>query len=1243
MKKHILLVFLFITCFNVYSQNYIKSKEYKLPTSTSIASPNITQAAQKITFYDGLGRPIQQKMHQQSTTGKDIIIPMTYDAYGRRGRQYLPYPTSSANLAYDSNALTDVLNYSDYSGQLPYSDTDYEQSPLDRIEKLSSPGNTNDWAMNGNHEVRMNYLISTASDNVKIMTATASWNPTNELYDISLTQNGSSFYNTPILHKKIIKNENWISGSDNTTEEYTNMEGQVILKRSYENSMPHDTYYVYDQFGNLTYVIPPKADSSLTSTVLNDLCYQYKYDNKNRMVEKKLPGKLWEFIVYDKLDRIVMTGPTRPPFSDRTDNGWLINKYDHFNRLVLTGWVSSSSTIDSGIRKARQSDRNNETTNFSESRLATGSTTTSDNIGAIPHSYSKLCIPTSGFHLLSVMYYDDYNYVGAPTVPASVEGDPVFYNNTVKPIGLPTGKWVRAVSTTGSFRNTLSYSFYDYKARAIRSVVRNHENSPGGYTQVDSKLDFEGKASYTVTLHKRINSETGVTVWNYYTYDNQGKILTNVQKVNSSGIPQLIVKNTYDELGKLISKNVGGTDVTTYAGLQKVDYSYNIRGWLTGINDVTNLSVGSDPKDLFAFKLNYNNVENENNYTGTKLYNGNISETYWRTASDDILRKYGYQYDSLDRLKNAIYQKPGATTVVTNSYNESMSYDKNGNMVTLQRNGEIDDEVYTISIDNLTYSYDSNNATNRLMKVTDSTNNPTGFIDDSNGTNDTADDYAYDNYGNMTKDDNKGITNIVYNHLNLPTTITFGTTGSIEYLYDSEGKKIEKTVVQTGTPNTTITTKYLESFQYINNVLQFFPHPEGYVTKTTTKYNYVFNYTDHLGNIRLTYADLDKDGILEAEEEVIECYGGNCLSYFTSCILKENNDYPYGLHHQGYNENSSQAVEYKYRYNKKEFQDELGFNMYDYGARFYDPARAGWSTIDPLAEKMRRWSPYNYCFDNPMRFVDPDGMGPLNWYQNKATGNIQWIDGTGARQGYDNLGSATNVVAGTGQALQLNANGTANDMNSGKFYGANKTIVVNSSTGTTVSTTKSQPNAALEITGTIIDVGGTTGAQFAKYGSATNIASKTLDAGVRGATISNKAVTGLSAIGTVSTAGGVAEGIKAVGLPVQVAVGTVKVVDSYQKEGGFGVNTQLEAGKTAGSIIGGELGAEGGAALGAAIGVWFGGVGAVPGAIIGGIIGGLAGGWAGGKVGEAAVSKTQEHLNRYEGGDGGDGMDDSYD
>ncbi|WP_319802352.1 RHS repeat-associated core domain-containing protein [Flavobacterium sp. N502540] len=102
-------------------------------------------------------------------------------------------------------------------------------------------------------------------------------------------------------------------------------------------------------------------------------------------------------------------------------------------------------------------------------------------------------------------------------------------------------------------------------------------------------------------------------------------------------------------------------------------------------------------------------------------------------------------------------------------------------------------------------------------------------------------------------------------------------------------------------------------------------------------------------------------------------------------IIDENNYYPFGLKHKGYNDYV--ATSNKYKYNGKELQDELGLNFYDYGSRLYDPARVGWTTIDPLAEKMRRWSPYNYCFDNPLRFIDPDGMAPYDWKKG-ANGNM---------------------------------------------------------------------------------------------------------------------------------------------------------------------------------------------------------------------------------------------------------------
>ena len=226
---------------------------------------------------------------------------------------------------------------------------------------------------------------------------------------------------------------------------------------------------------------------AISQTILDKLCYQYKYDNRNRLVEKKLPGKQWEFIVYDKLNRVVATGPTFPPFSNLTQAGWMITKYDIYNRPVLTGWMSSASTINSALRKTRQDDRNNETTNFSESRT---SSTPDVTISGIMYRYTNLAIPTSGYHVLTVNYYDDYNYTDAPTIPSSVEGQPVFFNNTVKPKGLVTGQWIRASKTSTSYRGELKYMFYDSKSRPIRVDMRNHEIGNGGFTQIDSKFNF---------------------------------------------------------------------------------------------------------------------------------------------------------------------------------------------------------------------------------------------------------------------------------------------------------------------------------------------------------------------------------------------------------------------------------------------------------------------------------------------------------------------------------------------------------------------------------------------------------------------------------------------------------------------------------------------------------------------------------------------------------------------------------
>ncbi len=898
----------------------------------------VDDAIESVTYFDGLGRPIQQRAIKASPQGKDIVTHIQYDSYGRQDKQYLPFASNASSGGLQAVDVDQDINtyYLDiYADDFPgitnpaavnaYSESVFENSPLNRVLEQGAPGKA--WKANAfndtNHTIKFDWNTNDA----------------NEVFYFKVIFTGGntkkpelvkeSHYLPNELYVTVTKDENWspTDGNNHTTKEYKNKSGQVVLKQTYNAGVAHDTYYVYDDFGNLTFVIPPKVttDDDVSAIELNELCYQYRYDHRNRLIEKKIPGKDWEYIIYNRLDQPVLTQDANL----RAKRRWLFTKYDAFGRVAYTGIIENGSTV-ALLRK--------KTGGTSYATYESRSTAPITIAGATMY-YTNDSYPVRMYKILTVNYYDDYNIgdlvtLNPETTTITWEG----MTATAEVKGLPTVSQVRVLDTN-KWITTATY--YDDKGRPWETIVKNEYLGTDDY--VLNKLDFVGKVLKSHTVH--IKGGATITTVDNFTYDHMGRLIDQTQKINNQE-EERIVSNVYDPLGQLVKKNVGGL-ATAGSALQEVDYNYNVRGWLKGINDIDNIG-----NDLFSFKINYNQQDFNATSAYTPLYNGNIVETQWRTANDHKKRGYEYAYDDLNRLFTGQYGEGDALTI-NNSYTMVAYYDKNGNINNLHRFG-----ANSIYVDNLDYTYDNGN---KLVSVTDNRANADGFNDG----NTSGDDYEYDANGNMILDKNKGITNITYNHLNLPKTVAISNsegTGTISYIYDATGAKLKKTAPSGGSLTT---TEYAGNYIYKNSTLQYMSTPEGYVTSTVTPsgvegYRYVYQYKDHLDNVRLSYTKNDA-GNLE--------------------VIEENNYYPFGLEHKGYNNTVSSlgnSTAQLLGFGNKEKQDELGLGWIDITARNYNPELGRWFVVDALADAKGQIhnSPYVYAMNNPTYFNDPDGNCP---------------------------------------------------------------------------------------------------------------------------------------------------------------------------------------------------------------------------------------------------------------------------
>jgi len=844
---------------------------------------------------------------------------------------------------------------------------------LTQVQILSSYTDT----YTTNHTIKAGYGLNIADEVARFDVVITAGIP-------ALISNG--YYPAGELIKAINKDENWTAAADNdrTTEGFTNKSGQTLLERSYNQGEAHDTYSIYDDFGNLTYVIPPKVIvvDGVSDSELAELCYQYRYDERNRLVEKKIPGKGWESIVYNRLDQPLMTQDAL----QKNRNEWSFIAYDIYGRIAYTGIVQSSNE-----REALQLEADNSSSIYVHKQ------TVPSTIAGTHMYYDNNTFPTDIYKIHTINYYDDYRFATAQeAAPNQVFGQ----NITAVAKSLPTGSKIRVLGTDDWISSII---YYDNKARSVYSYSTNTYLNTIDHTKI--LYDFVGRALKSRVSHSK-DTNAPIVTQDTFIYDHMGRLVEQYQcigdntlsedcdnqntgsneesiessapittttdlvastditltpgfsftatastsfsaTIRSNNSAEMLVNNTYDELGVLQNMAVGNTKESP---LQIVDYAYNVRGWLTDINDID--AIGND---LFSFRVSYDAPA----HGAQALYNGNIAAIDWKTANDRTHRWYTYDYDPMNRIKQA--------TDNTNRYSlHTISYDKNGNILSLVRKGHTNAQATSFgTMDALTYGYGIGNT---LEKVTDTSGNTFGFTDGNN----TNIDYEYDVNGNMIKDRNKQITDIAYNHFNLPTEVSIGT-GTVTYVYDATGGK-QKKIITEGSAVTT--TEYAGNYSYKNGILEFFGQAQGYIEPNGTgDFEYIYQYKDHLGNIRLSYADKDGDGHVDVLRNNTDIDGDGDAAHE---ILAENNYYPFGLQHRGYN-NLITGREHNFKYNNTELTEDLGYNMYEMPLRAYDPAIARWNRIDPVVH--HGLSPYNAFDNNPVFYADPSG-GDSEWANN---------------------------------------------------------------------------------------------------------------------------------------------------------------------------------------------------------------------------------------------------------------------
>lgn len=818
------------------TENYVLSRTYRVRggelTSGTKYWGNPDQVQTSINYLDGLGKPKQSIAVGGTPKKRDIANISLYNSMHELEKEYLPVAMPDGKGDFKSTANINTAAGAYYNAVAKVGDpttnfwteTVYDNSPLNRPKNQKAPGVTTG--------VRKSYRTNQSSVHSYI-----------KLYKVV----GSGVLDATVDNyaESTLTIIESLDESDKKVEEFTDRNGRVVLKRV---AGQEDTYYVYNEKGQLRYVLQPQfQESSEAQTVkLEKYAFQYTYDGRGRVAAKRVPGQGVSTMTYDNntdMLQYLVDGKGQRFYY----------KYDNLNRQIEMG-LGMIGSGEKALVKTKYDNYSGLDTYTFDAEM--GLTDADDFVG-IPKSDSKKGLTT----MVSARVLD-----GSPS------------ENT----------WLNTVF------------FYDKKGRLIQTQRQLYDLGNGtgeSVEQVSYQLDFAGNILREST--KQVTADGIYRLVKIFKYDHQNRLLSighTFYKDTEQKLSYTHVTNTYNEVGSLLKKSLHNES-------QELTYKYTPRGWIYAM-------LNGEGK-TYKVDLGYN-------------ANGNINKLNWQTQG------YTGEFSSI------VYDGSNRLTAAQGApYSEfGITYDKNGNIITLKRNRDgvpIDDLIY--------HQVGTTDATNyngnQLVRVMDNSNSAEGF---NNGSSGTAADYAYDQNGNLTSDKNKGITGITYNALNLPQTVTMeGPNRSLQYIYDGAGNKLMSVFPTTS-------THYAGAFEYDGEGdLVRIALEEGQLVQTADE-NFVVNYylRDHLGNVRMV---IDEEGK----------------------VLQETEYYAFGLPVA----RGGTDAENKYLYNGKEKQAET--QWMDYGARMYMPEIGRWGSVDKESERYERHSSFAYVLNRPTVAIDPDG------------------------------------------------------------------------------------------------------------------------------------------------------------------------------------------------------------------------------------------------------------------------------